>query len=125
MYYGGHFLLGQIIEAINPPENIANHVCKDREVEYYSPRYDASTSHFLGLYETVSYLVARGDDDDHFLGYGFCEENSNGLYSYHKHGIPNLRFSIDIVSSSKLASCKWSFRLFITFYLQLLAGLNQ
>lgn len=125
MYYGGHFLLGQIIEAINLPENIANHVCKDCEVKYHSPRYDVSTSHFLGFYKTVGYLVARGDDDDHFLGYGFCEENSNGLYSYHTHRIPNLRFSIDIVSPSKLASCKRSFRLFIIFYLQLLAGPSQ
>ena len=89
MYYGGHFLLGQIIEAINLPENIANHVCKDCEVKYHSPRYDVSTSHFLGFYKTVGYLVARGDDDDHFLGYGFCEQNSKVLYSYHKRRIPN------------------------------------
>ena len=129
MYYGAHFLLGQIIEAINPPENIANHVYKDCEVKYHSPRYDVSTSHFLGFYKTVGYLVARGDDDDHFLGDGFCEENSNVLYSYHKSAgyqiLLPVRFSVDIVSLSKLASCKRSFRSYFTFYLQLLTGLSQ
>ena len=70
MYYGDHFIIGQIIEAINPPENIAKYVCKDREVKYYRPRYDGNTSQFLGLYETIAYLVVSGDDDEHFLNYG-------------------------------------------------------
>ena len=72
MYYGDHFLLGQIIEAINPPENVANYVCKDREVKHYRSRHDVSTGQFLGLYETIGYLVVRRNDDEHLLNYGFC-----------------------------------------------------
>ena len=89
VYYGAHFVLGQIIEAINPPENIANYVCKDCEVNYCRPHYDVSTGQFLGLYETIGFLVIRGDDDEHFLNHGFCEENSKSLYSCYKSRMPN------------------------------------
>ena len=89
MYYVDYFLTGQIIEAIGPPENITNHVCKNREVRFYRPHHDTSTGEFLGLYETTGYLVVRGDDDKHFLNYGFCEENSKILYSCNICRIPN------------------------------------
>lgn len=71
MNYDDHFTLGQIMEAINPPENTENYVCKDREVKYYRPRYDVSTGQLLGLYETIGYFVVRRDDDEHFLNYCF------------------------------------------------------
>ena len=44
MYYADFFLIGQIIEAINPPENVSNYVCKDREVMLFKPRFDVSTN---------------------------------------------------------------------------------
>ena len=34
-------------------------------------------------------LIVSGDDDEHFLSYGCCEENYKVLYSYHKRRIPN------------------------------------
>ena len=74
MFYVNFYLIGQIIEALNPPENIANYVCKDCEVKIYKPRYDVSTVQFLGLYETISYLVVRGDEEERFLNYGFCKQ---------------------------------------------------
>lgn len=89
MYYVDYFLIGQIIEAISPPENITNYVCKNREVRFYRPHHDTNTGEFLGLYETIGYLVVRGDDDKHFLNYGFREENSKILYSCNKCRIPN------------------------------------
>ena len=83
MYYSDMFLLRQIIEAINPPENITNYVWNNRQVKLYRPRYDTSTGYFLWLYETIGYLLVCGDEDEHFLNYGYCEENSKCLYSYH------------------------------------------
>ena len=82
LYYHHYFLLGQITETINPQEKIASYVCKDCEVKFYMSHYDTSTGQFLGLYETIGYLVVRSDDDKHFLNYGLCEENSKILYSY-------------------------------------------
>ena len=33
LLYADYFLLGQVIEAINPPEDIRNYVCKEHEVK--------------------------------------------------------------------------------------------
>ena len=47
IFYGDRFLLGQIIKAIiNPPENISNYVCEDREVKIYKPCCDIATGAF-------------------------------------------------------------------------------
>ena len=56
MFYGNHFLLGQIIQAINPPRNISNYVCKEGKVKIYRPRYHIATKQILGFYETISYF---------------------------------------------------------------------
>ena len=89
MFSGDHVLSDQIIEAINPPENISNYVCKKREVKIYRPCYDIATGQFLGIYETIGYLIVKGDDGEHFLSYGYCVEFSKILYSYRKRRIPN------------------------------------
>lgn len=31
MFYADHYIIGQIIETLNPPENITKYVCKDWE----------------------------------------------------------------------------------------------
>ena len=62
MFYAHYYILDQIIEAINPPKKVENYVCKDREVRFYHPRYDTQTGQFLGLYESVGYLIVKGDD---------------------------------------------------------------
>ena len=89
MFYADYFLIDQIIEVIYPPENIANYVCKNREVKFHRQRYDTSTGQFLGLYETIGHLFVRSDDKKHFLNYGFCKVNSKILYSYHTRRIQN------------------------------------
>ena len=53
------------------------------------PRYDVNIGWFLGLYETIRYLVLRGDYDKHFLNYGYCEENSKILYFSYKCKVSN------------------------------------
>ena len=67
------FTFGQIIEAINSLENTENDICKDCEV--YRPCYDLQNGQFLDLYESIGYLIASGDDEEHFLNYGFCKQN--------------------------------------------------
>lgn len=55
MFYRDHSLLGQVIEAINLPENILDYVCKELEVKRYKPCYATATRLFSGLCETIDY----------------------------------------------------------------------
>ena len=50
LYYADYYIIGQINECINPPEDLENYVCQDREVKIYRPRYDPITGSFLKLY---------------------------------------------------------------------------
>ena len=50
---GNFYILGQIIEASNPPENIHTYVSKEKEVKMIRLKYNSSTGEFLGLHETV------------------------------------------------------------------------
>ena len=85
---------------MNPPEDITNYVWKEREIKINRRRYDPVSGQFLGLYESIGYLVVRGDQNKQFLDYGFCKENSKILYSYHQRIIPSL-FSGTILTSTK------------------------
>ena len=89
MYYADFFILDQVIEALNSHENITNYVCKEKEVKLIRPRYDPSTGDFLGLYKTVGFIVVRGDEEEHFLNYGYDGNKSKLLYSFYEHRIPN------------------------------------
>ena len=88
IFYGEYFLLGQIHETANPPFDIQSYVCKKDEVKYYRPRYDRDSGKFLGLYETVGFLVVRRDPFEIFLSYGYYNEKSKILYSDFKRKIP-------------------------------------
>ena len=89
IYYAEYVLLGQIHESANPPSDIKNCVCEKDEVKYYRSRYDRDTGKFLGLYETVGFLVVRRDPYEMFLSYGYDAEKSKVLYSSFKHKIPS------------------------------------
>ena len=76
MYYCLYQIISQLTEARNHPEDIGSYVFKDREVKMTRPRYDPVTGEFLGLYDTIGFLVSRGNDGKHFLSYG-CDENNS------------------------------------------------
>ena len=44
------------------------------------------TEEFLGLYETVGFIVVRGDPEEVFFNYGYDKEKSN---RNHRRRIPN------------------------------------
>ena len=89
LYYADYFLLGQMIEAMNPPSEIKNYKLKDREVKYLRPKYNPETGEFLCIYETIGFLVVRGDPFELFLNYGFDPEKSKILYSTFQRKIPS------------------------------------
>ena len=89
LYHTDYYILRQKTECINPPENVANYVCKEKDFKMHRARYDPVSGQILDLYEPIQYLVVRGDHEEQFLDYGFCKENSKILYSYHKRIIPS------------------------------------
>ena len=74
---------------LNPPKDVVNYVCKEREVKFVGLRYSPTTGEFLGLYETIGFLIVRGDKEEYFLNYGFDENKSKLLNSFCKRVIPN------------------------------------
>ena len=52
-------------------------------------RNDTVTGQFLGLYETLWYLMVRGFSDEFFLDYGYLKQNSKIIHSYHRKRMPN------------------------------------
>ena len=58
------------------PEEVSSYVLKEREVKLISPKYEPSTGEFLGLYETIGFIIVRGDEDEHFLNYRIDDNNS-------------------------------------------------
>ena len=79
----------QVHESANLPSNIKTYECKEDEVKYYCPKYDKDTGKFLRLYETVRFLVVRGDPFEVFLSYGYDVKESKVLYSSFKCKIPS------------------------------------
>ena len=69
IYYANYYILGQVNECMNPPENLKEYQLKENEAIINHPRYDTVTGQFLGLYETLGYLMVRGDSDECFLDY--------------------------------------------------------
>ena len=108
IYYADMFLIGQVNECLNPPEDLHSYECGDREVKMYRPKYDKMMSAFLGLYETLGYIMVRGDPQEHFLDYGSCKKNSKILYSHYKKPIPS-SFSGTFFNRDRIQYESWVF----------------
>ena len=53
------------------------------------PKYNADTGEFLGLYETVGFMVVEGSPDEVFFNYGYNRDKSKVLHSHYGRRIPN------------------------------------
>ena len=58
------------------------------------PKYNAETREFLGLYETVGFMVVRRSSDEVFFNYGYDKDRSKVLYSHYRRRIPNSFYEI-------------------------------
>ena len=70
IFYCDYFILGQIIESSNPPENIPPYTLKKNEVQMIRPKYFTSftsTVRFKGLFKTVEIWVVRGSPEEVFF----------------------------------------------------------
>ena len=82
MFYCDYQIIGQVIEAVNPPDTIETYVFKDREVKMCRPCYNPTSGEFLGLYEAVVFIICRGDEEELFLSYDYDENKSKLLYLF-------------------------------------------
>ena len=89
IYYCDFFIIGQIVEVPNPPEDMSTYILKKNEVKMVRPKYNPETAEFLGLYETVKFMVVRGSPEEVFFNYGFDKEKSKVLYAHYRKRISN------------------------------------
>ena len=89
MFYCNYSFVGQVIEAVNPSDNIESYVFKEREVKMRRFHYNPTTGEFLGLCDTVGFIVCHGGEEEMFLLYGYDENKSKLLYSFNTHKMPN------------------------------------
>ena len=89
MFCCDYFMFGWIIEASTTPQDMSTYDLKENEVKMVRPRYNNETEEFLGLYETVGYVIVRGLPKEAFFSYGFDKEMSKILYLHYRRRIPN------------------------------------
>ena len=57
VYYANYYILGQVNECMNPPENLKEYQLKENEAVINHLRYDTVTKKFLRLYQILGYLI--------------------------------------------------------------------
>ena len=55
----------------------------------FCPKYDRTIVNFQSLYELLSYIIVPGDQNEHFLDYGYNKQNSKTLHSHYKKRMLN------------------------------------
>ena len=92
MIFCDYIILGQIVvfRSIPEGENIDEHIKNDKKLaKIYMPKYDTTTGKFLGVKESVGYMICN-QEDEVFLSYGYSSEHSTSLYCYQKQPVPNM-----------------------------------
>ena len=78
MIYCDYIILRQIVVFRSPPDSEGDNIDKliknDKKlVKIYMPMYDLTTGKFLGVKESVGYIMIRNQEDEVFLSYGFFQ----------------------------------------------------
>ena len=55
--YGHYFILGQVMPLADSPSDLSSCELKSNEVKILRPKYNLSDGQFLGLVETLGYLI--------------------------------------------------------------------
>ena len=103
MIYYDYAILGQIVAfRASLPENIDEAIKNDKKlVKIFTPMYDNTTGQFLGVKESVGYIMLRNEAEETFLSYGFSSEHSGIMFCYSKQPMPNI-FCCTSFNSHKL-----------------------
>ena len=93
MIYCHYVILGQLIALKNPPEDLDAAIKNDKTntlTKMFVPIYDNTTGQFLGVKETLGYIMVRNEPEESFLTYGYSAEHSAILFCYSKQPMPNI-----------------------------------
>ena len=92
MIYCDYIILAQIVVYRSFEAGNIDEVIKDNKklVKIYMPMYDNTTGKFLGVKESVGYIMIRNEEEETFLSYGYSSEHSSTLYCHSKQAIPNI-----------------------------------
>ena len=91
--YCDYVLLGQLLPLKNPPENLDEALANDETktlVKIFVPEYDRTNGKFLGVKETLGYIMLRNEADETFFTYGCKAEQASILCCYFKQPMPNI-----------------------------------
>lgn len=77
IFYGDHFILGQVIPLAELPADLSSFKLKSNEVKLLRPKYNVSDGKFLGLIETIGYITVRGDPGETFFDSGYDKKIVN------------------------------------------------
>ena len=91
MIYCDYVILAQIITFKATPEDIDEKIKEDKKlVKLFTPLYDQTTGQFLGVKESIGYIMIRNEEEETFFSYGYSSEHSSLLYCYSKQPIPSI-----------------------------------
>ena len=71
IYYSDVYITGQVVPLLNPPDDLKSYQLKSDEVKLIKSKYDPVSGQLLGLIESLGYLTARGDEQEHLFDDGY------------------------------------------------------
>ena len=95
MIYCDYIILGQIVVFKSTPEG--------EKIDEFIKNDKKLAKLYMGVKESVGYIMIRNQEDAVFLSYGYSSEHSTGLYCYQKQSIPNI-FRGTAFNSHKLSN---------------------
>ena len=85
--YCDYVVLGQLLILKNPE---GNEPINSSHVKLYSPYYGREQGRFLGIKETLAYIMIRGYENETFYTYRFDPKKPSILYCYSRQLMPNI-----------------------------------
>ena len=89
--YCDYAIVSQLITLKTVPDGLDEAVRTDRSlVKMYDPDYDHKSGKFLGVKESLGYIMLRNKEQETFFTYGFSAEHASILYCYSRQSMPNV-----------------------------------
>ena len=89
--YCDYAIVGKLITLKSLPDDLDSAVRNDRSlVKMYAPDYDHKSGKFLGVKESLAYIMLRNEEQETFFTHGFSAEHASILYCYSRQSLPNV-----------------------------------